>query len=126
MGMDVSGKNASAPVGEYFRNNVWNWHPLADYIQAAHPDLAEKCPYWHSNDGGGLDADDAAELGKRLRADLASGRVKAFADANHRPAPNGQLTREMIEKNEYPYYFTAENVEKFAAFVEASGGFEIW
>jgi hypothetical protein len=29
MGMDVYGKEPKSDKGEYFRNNVWWWRPLA-------------------------------------------------------------------------------------------------
>ncbi len=62
MGMDVYGKKPKNEAGKYFRNNVWWWHPLADYIIEQHPDLAAGCEYWHSNDGGGLNARKAVKL----------------------------------------------------------------
>lgn len=79
MGMDVYGKNPKGDAGEYFRNNVWWWRPLADYIITQHPDLASGCEHWHSNDGDGLDEAAAEELAKRLRDDINSGRVKRYA-----------------------------------------------
>jgi hypothetical protein len=33
MGMDLHGKNPTTEEGEYFRNNIWSWGPLADYIR---------------------------------------------------------------------------------------------
>ena len=32
MGMDVYGRRPKSERGEYFRNNIWWWHPLADFI----------------------------------------------------------------------------------------------
>jgi hypothetical protein len=75
MGMDVMGVNPTSEKGSYFRNNVWWWRPLADYCIENHPDIAEKCEYWHSNDGDGLDAEDAYALAERLMADIAEGKV---------------------------------------------------
>lgn len=80
MGMDVYGKNATAEVGEYFRNNVWWWRPLADFLTATYPDLTAGCTYWQSNDGDGLDAAGALALADALDRDLANGRVTAYAD----------------------------------------------
>lgn len=75
MGMDVYGVKPKSETGEYFRNNVWWWRPLADYCLAHHDDIAEKCEYWHSNDGDGLNEDDSVELANRLMKDLADGKV---------------------------------------------------
>ena len=78
MGMDVYGTDPSAEVGEYFRNNVWWWHPLADFIIETYPDLASKVEGWHYNDGDGLGASDATELARRIKDDLASGVVADY------------------------------------------------
>ena len=32
MGFDLSGLNPKNETGEYFRNNVWWWRPLAQYV----------------------------------------------------------------------------------------------
>ena len=80
MGMDVYGKNATVEVGGYFRNNVWWWRPLADFLTATYPDLTAGCTYWQSNDGDGLDAAGALALADALDRDLANGRVTAYAD----------------------------------------------
>lgn len=56
MGMDVIGKRPTSKAGEYFRRNVWHWHPLADYIVTIAPDTASSCKRWHTNEGDGLNA----------------------------------------------------------------------
>ena len=73
MGMDVYGKNAKNETGEYFRNHVWWWHPLWDYCLNVHGDIAGAVEYGHSNDGDGLDADEAYALGVRLMKDIEDG-----------------------------------------------------
>ena len=40
MGMDVFGNNPRNKEGEYFRNNVWWWRPLADFILECYPEIA--------------------------------------------------------------------------------------
>ncbi len=79
MGMDIYGKNATTEAGGYFRNNVWWWRPLADFLTTTYPALTEACTYWHSNDGDGLNADQALALAEAIDADLAAGRVAAYA-----------------------------------------------
>ncbi len=78
MGMDIYGKAPASTEGEYFRNSVWWWHPLAEYITDSHPDLAAACTLWHTNDGDGLDADDAAALADALTEDLNNGAVALY------------------------------------------------
>jgi hypothetical protein len=73
MGMDVYGTAPKSETGEYFRNNVWWWHPLWDYCLELHGDITGAVEHGHSNDADGLDADAAHELGMRLLADLESG-----------------------------------------------------
>lgn len=79
MGMDVYGNNPTGDAGEYFRNNVWWWRPLAEYIITQHGDIAAGCSAWHTNDGAGLDESASKELARRLRADIKSGRVQQYA-----------------------------------------------
>ena len=89
MGMDVSGKAPVNEAGEYLRRSVWGWHPLADYIITQHPDLAVKVEYWHTNDGDGLDAADALELGTRMLRECEDGTAQAYVD--QRDAALGRL-----------------------------------
>jgi hypothetical protein len=80
MGMDVYGTKPANGTGEYFRRNVWGWRPLWECVEHLHPDLAAKVQYGYTNDGDGLGAGDATELGRRLRHDLSTGRVTAYLD----------------------------------------------
>lgn len=73
MGMDVFGKSPTSRRGEYFRNNVWWWHPLWEYCEELHGDITGAVENGHDNSGDGLDADDAHKLGLRLLADIESG-----------------------------------------------------
>lgn len=78
MGMDVYGKNPKSEAGSYFRRNVWGWHPLWDYVENQHPEIAELVEYAHSNDGDGLDEEKSVELAKLLMDDYNSGRVAEY------------------------------------------------
>ena len=73
MGMDVIGVNPTSKKGEYFRNNVWWWHPLWEYCSVVAPDICKKVIHAHSNDGDGLDEDDSKALAKLLIASLKNG-----------------------------------------------------
>ena len=76
MGMDVYGKAPETEEGKYFRASVWSWHPIADMVTAWYPSLTGNCQYWHSNDGDGLDAEDAKRLGDALAKDIEAGTVR--------------------------------------------------
>lgn len=78
MGMDVYGKAPTSEEGRYFRNNVWWWRPLAEYIVEKHPAIASGCTRWQSNDGDGLNAEDAVTLADALSADLSCGLVATY------------------------------------------------
>lgn len=155
MGMDVYGKAATAEVGTYFRRSVWGWHPLWEYVETAHPDIAALVEHGHDNSGDGLDADDAAELAARLRADVAGGRaanhvVERDASIAAMPQqecdvcsgtgqrPDGLYGVEWKREGcngcsgagtrppfDAWYSLTVEDVADFAEFLAHSGGFEI-
>ena len=78
MGMDVFGNS-----GNYFRNSVWSWRPLADYVQFVAPEVAVRCEHWQSNDGDGLNAESALELAEILEREIATGKTDLYA-YNHR------------------------------------------
>jgi hypothetical protein len=78
MGMDVYGKNPKSEVGTYFRRNVWGWHPLWEYVENQHPEIAELVKYAHSNDGDGLGARNSKKLAKILMEDFTSGKVAEY------------------------------------------------
>lgn len=79
MGMDVFGANARSPKGDYFRNNVWHWRPLWDFVvtidegREIDDDTAGR---GHMNDGAGLDDKASQRLAKTLFEALESGHVR--------------------------------------------------
>lgn len=154
MGMDVYGKAPTSETGVYFRSNVWWWHPLWEYCESEHPKLVANCPNGHVNEGGGLEAKEAVELGKALLRDLATGRVDEWEEQRKKAlsqpqpclcvrndeTPEAEIARtyakanacslcngtgQMMPQSEL-YPFGAEMVQKFADFLVESGGFEIW
>ena len=96
MGMDVYGVNATTEKGEYFRNNVWWWRPLAEFICETYPEIARKCENWGTNDGDGLDETDSVVLGQMILNDIADGTV-----ADYERAYNTQLAELDREHCEY-------------------------
>ena len=78
MGMDVYGLKPKTVVGEYFRNNIWSWHPLWDYCCFVDNTLVEKVPMAHSNDGDGLNAVDSRQLGFKLIETIESGLAASY------------------------------------------------
>ena len=78
MGMDVYGRSPTSETGNYFRRNVWGWRPLADYCLEVFPQLTDKCRYWHSNDGDGLDKAHSIRLAKAIEAAVKDGSAEAY------------------------------------------------
>ena len=154
MGMDVFGKAPSRDEGEYFRANVWWWRPLAAYCCFVAPDISQNCTYWQSNDGDGLDSDDASKLADILQVMITSGRCAAYISARQRQLDNlplepcricdgTGLRRKVPEigagdrpcngchssgKTKSPdcnYPMDVETVQEFATFLRHCGGFRI-
>jgi hypothetical protein len=78
MGMDVYGNNPKTESGEYFRSNVWYWHPLWDCLEALHPAICGRCESPHDNSGSGLNAKDSLTLSKLLKKDLENGTIEKY------------------------------------------------
>jgi hypothetical protein len=85
MGMDVYGKNPISEAGSYFRNNVWYWRPLWDYVAQVGSDVidGELAEHGHYNDGAGLDEDGALALAQILAEELESGRTETYERKNN-------------------------------------------
>ena len=77
MGMDVMGRKPKSEKGEYFRNNVWWWRPLWNYVEFIAPDLVGDVN-GQTNDGDGLNAPESEELSKRLLVSLENGACKKY------------------------------------------------
>lgn len=78
MGMDVYGSKPKNEQGEYFRSNVWYWHPLWDCLEELHPILCGKVESPHDNSGSGLNARDSLALSKLLKKDLEDGTIGRY------------------------------------------------
>jgi hypothetical protein len=156
MGMDVYGRNPTSERGYYFRNNIWEWPPLAEYCISVAPDICAACMHWYSNDGDGLDAAGAVALAEALQKEVASGRTETRAQryASERgpmpdepcifcgqtgvqqalPHAGGNLKYRGIKCTwcrGTGYIrplppFSTENVSAFVTFLRESGGFAIW
>lgn len=80
MGMDVIGNDPENETGEYFRNNVWWWHPLWSYCCHISPELAGKVESGHDNSGDGLDAVDSRKLGFIVQQSVTTGAAQEYVD----------------------------------------------
>lgn len=106
-------------VGSYFRNNVWHWRPLWDYVYSLCEDFISEERYngGHSNDAELFKEHEAKEIAKRLRKSIKEGDAEAHMHLhNAEQNSNGES---------WAYPFDIENVKAFADFCDESGGFEI-
>jgi hypothetical protein len=136
--MDVIGIKPVSDKGEYFRNSIWLWHPLASYCAQVAPAIAASCECWHTNDGDGLNAEDARALADALEAEVASGRCRAYAmmrdaesaaRASDRPIDYRDFDAfldEIANSQWTSGHFSVDNVRAFIVFLRESGGFSIW
>lgn len=145
MGMDVFGKKPRTEVGEYFRNNVWYWHPLWDYCCAISPELTEKVLDGHSNSGDGLNSHDSRELSKLLKESIENGTANKYISEFNSKKDSAELedcycvqhqnsvykdckncngTGKMKSFSTW-YSIDSDNISNFADFLEYCGGFSI-
>lgn len=155
MGMDVYGKNPKNQQGEYFRANVWYWHPLWDCLETLHPTICQRCESPHDNSGSGLNSKDSLALSKLLRIDLNTGAIEEYIkqyDARIAELPledciycEGKGTRDWNQENGTvltkqcnscqgtlkvkpfisSYHMDLDLMKQFQIFLENCGGFEI-
>ena len=150
MGMDVYGVAPTSEVGEYFRNNVWSWRPLWDFVRESCDHTLEMKRSGLFNDGLQIDELTARRIAKTLFSLLNDGTVATYQRAHDvllKALPdeeckhcNGTGVRDdeyvqgkcngcngtgKVRPFETWYSFSEENVQKFAEFADHSGGFEI-
>lgn len=92
MGMDVYGLNPKTDKGTYFRNNIWWWRPLANFLTETYPQLTQECKHWWSNDGDGLDSITSEKLATALYWDISKGVVQEYVQGyNYRLGQLGRI-----------------------------------
>ena len=106
MGVDLSGSN-----GNYFRNNVWWWYPLWNYVCDVGVSFItdEDRTGGSYNDGYFVPPSKARQIAEILGQKIESGECAVHAAC--------------LPKL---YQFSVENVANFVEFCAASGGFVIW
>ena len=144
-------KYQEANPGIYFRNNVWWWRPLWQFVCEKFPDLIsdEEADSGHSNSGLLIDADKSMRIGVELTVMLDCGDVQEHSDMykaelealpqvdcyvcdnnnrGHKKKKECKPCNQTGLKDDWAksYPFDVENVREFAKFCLESGGFEIW
>jgi len=86
--------------GYYFRNNVWWWRPLADFVLwLADKELGDKDREgWHNNGGHRVDEKTAKIISELLEASIDEGIAKRFEDENKRKMNKAKLHNLEVQK----------------------------
>jgi len=108
--------------GTYFRNNVWWWRPLWNFVSSVCEDiLTEKDIESGSyNDGHKISKTKAGKMAKRLHGLIEDNTAKKY-EALYKEELDS-LEQDDWDKS---YPFSEDNVRKFANFCANSGGFQI-
>ena len=132
IGMDVIGRNPTAPEDEYFRASIWHWPLLVKLSRHCARKRRRTVKRGEYNDGDGLDREQALALAEALEQKLRSGEVAhALCDPSLISTQMAIAVAEWCGSRgmviEYPAPIKDEHyVAKFAAFVPASGASQIW
>ena len=85
--------------GTYFRNNVWWWRPLADYVLRFTKVIPEdKQESWGYNDCTEISQQDAEMISQQLDHLIKSGHCKAYADKFEKQRIKIEKQNDKIEK----------------------------
>jgi hypothetical protein len=108
--------------GAYFRNNVWWWRPLWNFVAVMCDDiLTEKdIEAGAYNDGHKISETKAVKIAKRLFNIIEEDKVKEYEELYKQHLD--KLNKKDWNKN---YPFSEDNVRQFANFCANSGGFRI-
>ena len=108
--------------GVYFRNNVWSWRPLWNFVIKVCDDILTNKDIERGsfNDGHRISKTKANRIAKRLFKLIKNGDVNLY-EKSYKEYLDGLNDKDW--NRSYP--FSVENVRQFANFCANSGGFEI-
>ena len=91
--------NPKNDKGEYFRNNVWWWRRLADFvIHKTKVVSAEHQESWHYNDHHVVTKEEAEQIAKQLRHLISTGEVRAFEEEVKHNMVKAEQHNKRVEK----------------------------
>jgi hypothetical protein len=99
MGFDLYGQNKNSSTGEYFRNNVWWWRRLADFVinETGVVD-AKDADGWHENGGHQVSADEAEQIANQLEYLISTGRVQEYAKEVQEKISRAEETNKKVQE----------------------------
>tara|TARA_Y100001938_G_scaffold129878_1_gene185272 strand:- start:315 stop:818 length:504 start_codon:yes stop_codon:yes gene_type:complete len=100
MGFDLyslgNHKNAN---GEYFRNNVWWWRRLADFVCKETGCVSEKDKAsWQHNDGHEVDEETAMQIAKQLKALIKNGKVSQAIKETEKDTEQAEENNKFVQR----------------------------
>lgn len=113
--------------GVYFRNNVWWWRPLWDFVCSYCDDILNEkdIEAGNYNDGKKISKNKAEKIAKRLFELIKTGVVDEYEAKHEEEREEKEKSKDRNVQFFANYPFEKENVERFAIFCQESGGFEI-
>ena len=108
--------------GTYFRNNVWWWRPLWNFVSSTCESILteQDIESGSYNDGHKISKTKADRIARRLFKLIRNGDVKGYESAYKKHLDS--LNKDDWDKS---YPFSEDNVRQFANFCANSGGFRI-
>ena len=100
MGFDLmSTGNHKTKKGEYYRNNVWWWRPLAQYI-IEHTNCISKedAERWSYNDGHEVSEQEAKAIANQLKHLIKTGHTKKYANDYERERKKAEDFNKKVQK----------------------------
>jgi len=85
--------------GTYFRNNVWWWRPLADYVIRFTKVVSDKdAERWHFNDNHEVNDQDAKMIAQQLEHLISTGHTKKYAKEFELLRKKAEKKNELVEQ----------------------------
>lgn len=99
MGFDLYGTKAKTEKGEYFRNNVWYWRRLAEFVCEYTGVVDDKDKdAWQFNDGHIVSADEANQIARQLRYLIKTGQVDKYQKEIEKQQQEAELRNNKVQK----------------------------
>jgi len=100
MGFDLmSTGNHKTKKGEYYRNNVWWWRPLAQYIITYTGCVEERhAERWAYNDGHKVIEQEAKAIAKQLKHLIETGHAKKHAEEYEKERKKAENFNKKVQK----------------------------
>jgi len=100
MGFDLmSTGNHKTKKGEYYRNNVWGWRPLAQYIIEHTNCVSEKdAERWAYNDGHEVTEQEAKAIAKQLKHLIKKGHTQKHYEEYEKERKKAETYNEKVQK----------------------------